>query len=218
MANHRRTGAPRTRYNVDTPDQIMGAAARLFTERGYAGVELKDIVKAARVNGASVHYHFGDKRRLYNKVIEQGLRDREAAVPLEGEADTRLSAAERLHAFVHSLMTQLLDDTIPSPMSRLMLWEAIQPTAEFTRAVDALPRRQLHILDGIIATLAGRGASRSAVRRMSISVLGQCVYYRYAANILRRTDPKLRYTKRNVSAIAGHIYAFSLAGIKGSGS
>jgi hypothetical protein len=50
---------------------------------------------------------------------------------------------------------------------------------------------------------------------MSLSVLGQCVWYRYAENILRRTDPKLRYTNRRIESIAEHIYAFSLAGIRG---
>jgi AcrR family transcriptional regulator len=43
----------------------------LFAEHGYAAVALKDIVKAAKVNGASVNYHFGDKRNLYREVIER---------------------------------------------------------------------------------------------------------------------------------------------------
>lgn len=215
--NGRRPRTPRTRYNVKTPSQIIDVAARLFAERGYAVVALKDIVKAAKVNGASVNYHFGDKRNLYRKVIEQSLRNREQAVPLDGEADKRLPAAERLRSFIHALMTQLLDDSVPSVMSRLMLWEAIDPTAAFGRAVDELPGRQLRILDGIVVELAGAGTPRTAVRRMSISVLGQCVYYRYAEKILRRTDPRLRYSKRTVRSIAEHIYGFSLAAIKGSG-
>lgn len=208
----------RTRYNVKTPAHIIDVAARLFTERGYAAVTLKDIVKAARVNGASVNYHFGDKRNLYRKVIEQSLKNREQAVPLDGELDGTLPASERLRAFIHALMTQLLDESVPSLMSRLMLREAIEPTALFARAVDQLPRRQLSILDGIVAELAPAGTPRRTVRRMSISVLGQCVYYRYAEKMLRRIDPRLRYTRRTVASIAEHIYRFSLAAIKGIAS
>ena len=96
------------------------------------------------------------------------------------------------------------------------LREAIDPTVEFDRAVDELPRRQLRILDGIIAEIAGPGCSRQAIRRMSISILGQCVYYRYAEKFLKRIDPRLSYGKRTVHALAEHIYRFSLAAINGS--
>jgi AcrR family transcriptional regulator len=205
----------RARYNVRTPSRILHVSARLFAERGYAGVALKDIVKAARVNGASVNYHFGDKRNLYREVIERGLRSREQAAPLESKAAADLPAPERLRSFIDALMIQLLDDSVPSRMSWIMLREAIEPTAAFARAVDELPKRQLRILDGIITELVGGKASRSAVRRMSLSVLGQCVYYRYGEKILQRTDPRMRYTKATVGAIAEHIHAFSLAAIRG---
>jgi TetR/AcrR family transcriptional regulator, regulator of cefoperazone and chloramphenicol sensitivity len=213
----RRGSAVRSRYNVRTPARIVDVAARLFAEQGYAAVSLKDIVKAAKVNGASVHYHFGDKRNLYRRVIEESLAAREQAVPLEGGGEGR-PPQERLRAFVHALTTQLLDDSVPSLMSRLMLREAIEPTAVFDRAVDELPRRQLRILDGIIRGMVGKDMPRGTVRRMSISVLGQCVYYRYAEQMLRRIDPRLRYTKRSIDSIAEHIYAFSLAAIKGMGT
>lgn len=202
----------RNRYNVATPGRILDAAERLFAERGYAAVALKDVVRAARVNGAAVNYHFGDKRNLYRKVIERGLQSREQAAPLEA---AHLSPDERLRVFIGNLMIQLLDDSASSKMSRLFLREAIEPTVAFARAVDELPKRQLSILDGIVAELLGRKASRTAVRRISLSILGQCVYYRYAENILRRTDPKLRYSGTTIHALAEHIYAFSMAGIKG---
>jgi AcrR family transcriptional regulator len=205
--------APRTRYNVRTPSRILDVAARLFEARGFAAVALKDIVKAAKVNGASVNYHFGDMRNLYREVIERGLQNREQTAPLE--ADERLPPAQRLRAFIRALMTQLLDESEPSRMSRLMLREAIEPTAAFTRAVDELPKRQLRILDGIVGELAGNGMAPARIRRMSISVLGQCVYYRYAEKVLRRTDPKLRYSPRTVSTIAEHIFEFSLSAIRG---
>jgi AcrR family transcriptional regulator len=205
----------RSRYNVQTPNRILDAAAGLFAERGYAGVALKDVAQAARVNGASVNYHFGDKRSLYRQVIERHLSNRERAVPLAEGTAPNMSAPQRLRAFIHSLMVQLLDDRVPSLMSRLMLREAIEPTAAFARAVDELPRRQLSILDGIIGEILGRPVRRTALRRMSLSVLGQCVYYRYGEKILRRTDPGLRYGKRTVEAIAEHIYQFSLSAIRG---
>ncbi len=203
----------RTRYAVRTPGRILDVAARLFEQRGYAAVTLKDIVKAAKVNGASVNYHYGDKRNLYRQVIERGLQNREQSAPLETDAGQ--PPAERLRGFIRALMTQLLDPSEPSRMSRLMLREAIEPTFAFARAVDELPKRQLRILDGIIGELAGPAVTGARIRRMSISVLGQCVYYRYAENMLRSIDPRLRYSPRTVAQIAEHIYEFSIFAIMG---
>lgn len=218
MAGTRRTCAPRTRYNVKTPHHILDVAAKLFAEHGYAAVTLKDIVKAAKVNVAAVNYHFGDKRNLYRNVLEQSLKNREQAAPLEKELERHSAPEDQLRCFIRALMIQLLDDSKPAIMSRLMLREAIEPTAAFARAVDQLPRRQLRILDGIIARMVPPGISRTVVRRMSLSVLGQCVYYRYAEKILKRTDPHLFHTKRGIGAIAAHIYRFSRAAIKSANS
>ena len=206
---------PRQRYNVRTPQHIVDIAARIFAERGFRAVTVKDIVKAAGVNVAAVNYHFGDKEQLYRAVVRHNLQVREASTPIVTPSKEQLPAQERLRDFIHTLMIQLLDDKLPSVMSRLMLWEAIDPTPVFGEAVDALPRRQLKILDAVITDLLDKGHARAAVRRYSISILGQCVYYRYGLTVLQHIDPGLRFTPQSVHAIAGHIYEFSLAAIRG---
>lgn len=202
-----------TRHSIKTPVHILNVAARMFAERGYPAVALKDIVLAAGVNVAAVNYHFGDKRNLYRKVIEQELKERERAAPLD-ELPQHGVPDEQLRVFIHAMLVQLFGGDATSLMSQLMLREAIDPTSAFPRVVDALPRRQLRILDRIIGRMARPGASRADIRRMSLSVLGQCVYYRYAEKILKRTDPKLRCTKRGLETTAQHIYRFSRAAIK----
>lgn len=205
----------RTRkYNVNTPRAIIEAAGPIFAERGYGAVTLKEIVAAAGVNSAAVNYHFGDKQGLYRAVIEHNLEKREEAAPIDTPDKKRLRVQSRLRDFVHTLMIQLLDDTLPSVMSRLMLREAIDPTAEFDQAVEQLPKRQIMMLDAMIGELAGDRCTRAEVRRMSISVLGQCVYYRYAHKFLERIHPPVRYTRVNIEAIAEHISRFSLAAIR----
>jgi TetR/AcrR family transcriptional regulator, regulator of cefoperazone and chloramphenicol sensitivity len=205
----------RTRkYKVNTPRAIIEAAGPIFAERGFGAVTLKEIVAAAGVNSAAIHYHFGDKQGLYRAVIAHNLEKREEAAPIDTPDKKRMRAESRLRDFVHTLMIQLLDDTLPSVMSRLMLREAIDPTAEFDQAVDQLPRRQIGMLDAMIGELVGSRCTRAEIRRMSISVLGQCVYYRYAHKFLERIDPPVRYTRRNIEAIAKHIARFSLAAIR----
>jgi AcrR family transcriptional regulator len=52
-----------------TRASILGAAERLYADRGFADVTLRDIVAAADVNLAAVNYHFGSKDELIAELF-----------------------------------------------------------------------------------------------------------------------------------------------------
>lgn len=62
-----------------TKEQILDAAEKLITERGIDAVSLRAITTAAEVNLAAVHYHFGSKEGLVQKVFERRIRPVNAA-------------------------------------------------------------------------------------------------------------------------------------------
>lgn len=52
-----------------TRASILDAAERLYAERGFSDVTLRDIVAAAGVNLAAVNYHFGSKDELIAELF-----------------------------------------------------------------------------------------------------------------------------------------------------
>jgi AcrR family transcriptional regulator len=52
-----------------TRTAILGAAERLYADRGFGDVTLRDIVAAANVNLAAVNYHFGSKDELIAELF-----------------------------------------------------------------------------------------------------------------------------------------------------
>ncbi|MBI5128345.1 MAG: TetR/AcrR family transcriptional regulator [Rhodopseudomonas palustris] len=52
-----------------TRTAILRAAERLYAERGFGDVTLRDIVAAAEVNLAAVNYHFGSKDELITELF-----------------------------------------------------------------------------------------------------------------------------------------------------
>jgi AcrR family transcriptional regulator len=52
-----------------TRTAILAAAERLYAERGFSDVTLRDIVAAANVNLAAVNYHFGSKDELIAELF-----------------------------------------------------------------------------------------------------------------------------------------------------
>src|SRR5579863_7535457 len=65
---------PMTTIQASTRDQILRVAERLFAERGYAGVSLREIGLAAGTkNNSAVQYHFGSKEQLVVAIFESRL-------------------------------------------------------------------------------------------------------------------------------------------------
>ncbi|HLK63368.1 MAG TPA: TetR/AcrR family transcriptional regulator [Bryobacteraceae bacterium] len=53
----------------DTSAKILDTAERLFGENGYDATSLRQIIAAAGVNLAAIHYHFGSKEELLDQMI-----------------------------------------------------------------------------------------------------------------------------------------------------
>jgi AcrR family transcriptional regulator len=203
------------KYNVDTPERIIKAATGLFARHGHRAVTLKDVAREAKVNGAAVNYHFGDKAKLYRAVIDHCLAEREEAAPIDEEGWRQLSPKQRLRNFIAMMMEQLLNEKVTTLLSQIMLWEAIDPTPEFKKMVVRLPGRQLNILDDIVSDWVGDGLPQRKVRAASISILGQCVYYRYGRKILAFAEKRNRTSREEISTIAAEVYDFSAAALRG---
>jgi AcrR family transcriptional regulator len=59
---------------LSTKEQIVLAAERLFAERGYDGVSMREIgVAAGSSNNSAVQYHFGSKEQLVVAIFDHRL-------------------------------------------------------------------------------------------------------------------------------------------------
>ena len=59
---------------ADTRERILDVAEELFAEKGIVATSLRALTKAADVNLAAVHYHFGSKEALLDAVLERRAR------------------------------------------------------------------------------------------------------------------------------------------------
>ncbi|WP_158970597.1 TetR/AcrR family transcriptional regulator [Chachezhania sediminis] len=56
-----------------TRQKVLTAAARLFSERGFAGATMRDIAAAADMRAGSLYYHFPSKTDLIEVVLDHGV-------------------------------------------------------------------------------------------------------------------------------------------------
>ena len=88
---------------------ILDAAERLYAERGFGDVTLRDIVASAGVNLAAVNYHFGSKDELIAELfVTRGIAtNRERLAELK-DAET----AGGGHADVKAILRALVGPTL----------------------------------------------------------------------------------------------------------
>src|SRR5579872_456267 len=60
----------RERQAEATRQQLLDVARQLFTERGYAGTSIEDIIEAAGVARGALYHHFPGKNALFAAVYQ----------------------------------------------------------------------------------------------------------------------------------------------------
>jgi AcrR family transcriptional regulator len=56
----------------DTRDKIFRSAARLFADRGYNGVSVREISELSGVSKPMIYYYFGSKEGIYSELLKTG--------------------------------------------------------------------------------------------------------------------------------------------------
>jgi AcrR family transcriptional regulator len=122
-----------------TRSAILAAAERLYAERGFSDVTLRDIVSEANVNLAAVNYHFGSKDELIAELFvtrslalnRERLRELRMA---EEQGGGRAEIAEVLRALVGPTLRGCLGpDNERSTAARFMIRVSIESVPPIRR-------------------------------------------------------------------------------------
>jgi AcrR family transcriptional regulator len=141
---------------LDTKTLILDAAEQAFADLGFGSASLRHIIRAAGVNLAAVHYHFGSKEALVAAVFERRIarltQERLALLDAcEAEAGNNSPALEQvLEAFVGPALrltsvpghafVRLFGRTIAEPSERLQAMLNDQFGTTIKRFLTALQR------------------------------------------------------------------------------
>lgn len=57
-----------------TKIKIFQVAAKLFSEKGYNGVSMREISEKSKVSKPTIYYYFGSKEGIFKELLEVGLK------------------------------------------------------------------------------------------------------------------------------------------------
>lgn len=200
---------------LDPPKQrLIDAAGPIFAESGYRAATVRDICERADVNGAAIHYHFGDKEHLYMAAVRHAARSCFHRVEMPTWAPT-VPAEERLHDFVRTFLLRVAVDHDPQWHGDLLMREMVLPTAACREFVQESVQPMHHILFGILRELLP-GRPDQELWPHAMSIVGQCLHYRFGKAVVVELLGTSPLDVFGIEEIAQHITQFSLAGITAS--
>lgn len=202
-------------------EKIIDSAGRVFAERGYKSATVRQICQAADVNVAAVNYYFGDKEHLYLETVKQAHRRLSAQFPIPPGPEPTGSTlptrpAAKLHGFVSAMLARMIGGKATPWEQRLMLREVLHPTHACRELVEEYFRPQLELLLGIVSELLPRDTPAHKQRLVAFSIIGQCLFYRIAGDIVEMMATQDDQNKFSIEELAEHITTFSLAAISRS--
>lgn len=196
-------------------EKILDAAGRVFAESGYKSATIRQICQAAEVNVAAVNYYFGDKQQLYLDTVKQAHRRLSTQFPLPPWPE-ETPPAHKLNGFIRALLARMIGGKATPWEQQLMLREVLHPTSACGELVEEYFRPHLELLLSIVSELLPTGTAAHRQRQVAFSIIGQCLFYRIADNIvemLAAPDQRQHFT---IEQLAEHITRFSLAAISGT--
>lgn len=120
-----------TRDPERTRARILAAAVKEFAQHGFAGARVDAIAKRARINKRMLYHYFGNKEELFEAIVEQHAREKDAILDSNDLPNPADLMAVHIAACAHE-----------KEWLRLMLWEALEEGEGFP-ALDAMRAEKL---------------------------------------------------------------------------
>jgi AcrR family transcriptional regulator len=208
---------PDEAVHLATRQHLLDAAGEVFARAGFRAATVREICEQAGANIAAVNYHFGDKQRLYQAVLQETYRRALAKYPADFGLRANATPEERLRAFVHSFLLRVFSEGPTAQHGKLMAREMMEPTG----ALDAIVREDIRpmsaLLLEIVGDLLGPGATARQRRFCANSVVSQVLYYHHCRPVVVRMFPGFKFDTAGLEELAAHITRFSVAAMKRPG-
>jgi AcrR family transcriptional regulator len=166
------TRLTRHEQTAATREELLAAARRVFTARGYHAASLDEVAREAGYTKGAVYSAFGAKGRLFLAVYEREMERRWSAV--EDDVDSLLAAGERRDPGEESARDFFARMRAEGPwllaLMEFRLHAARDP--ELNAAYAALHRGALERLAGVLERITGSASDAAFEAAVAAMALG----------------------------------------------
>ena len=155
---------------VDSRQEILRTAARLFQQRGYDATSMNDVAAALKLSKGGLYHHFQSKDEILFEIMNHAMEMTQERViaPVRSIADPleRLRALIRLHI-----------EVVLSPRDReitVMLHENHPLPPALRKRINYRKKEYVHFVESLIADVQRSRAAKTTVspRAAAFALLG----------------------------------------------
>jgi TetR/AcrR family transcriptional regulator, cholesterol catabolism regulator len=180
---------------VDSRQEILRTAARLFQQRGYDATSMNDVAASLKLSKGGLYHHFQSKDEILFEIMNHAMEITEervlAPVRRMSDPEERLRALIRLHI---ELVLRARDREIT-----VILHENHPLPAGLRKRVNARKKEYIHFLEGLIADVQqARKSKNVSAKAAAFALLGMVnwIYQWYRADGPLHEDDLVReYTE-----------------------
>jgi AcrR family transcriptional regulator len=175
---------PKVRDPVRTKGNLLRAGIELFSQHGFHGVAVDEIVAAAGCNTRMLYHYFGDKEGLYVAVLHAVYQRLETVEmkPLPADATTADKIRAMIDRYFHFLASN-------PAFVNLLLWENLNEGRLLRKHSHLLSKAPvIEWLRDILEEGRARGEIQTDadVRHLLILMIGMCLVYFSNRHTLRQ--------------------------------
>ena len=203
----------------NTKERLLETSEKLFADKGYNGVTIRDITRSAECNVAAVNYYFGNKENLYFDVIRQRIIPK--MTDLRTQIDDFLAGYEKitLETVIRALVMVFLKNNILTKpdevFHRLVNSEGLfSAKAKEIIVNDALVPFYDNLMD-LFRPYFPPEMSESKIKLHFLSILAMIFYFSHSPLSVTRFT-RQDYDDHFKNQLIEHMVAFALHGLKGN--
>ena len=172
----------------DAKEKLLAAGTRLFAEKGFAGVSIRELATAAGVNSALISYHFGGKEGLYEAVITAQYE--RLIIKFEAIAASTSSVEEKIRMYADVIRRNHTEDQ--PLMARLVQGELSSPTACMEKVLRKYTFRIAQIVSDVLRQGIQSGNFRQDVDPVlaALSLAGMLNFYFILREVTKAIVPE----------------------------
>ncbi len=176
---------------LDTREQLLAAAARLFAARGFYGASIAAIADELGLTKQALLHHFGSKEKLYGEILR--AQSERLLAGLERVQAAHDEPAEQLEAF----LLEWLDLQLEEPDgAQLLMRELLDNRARAAKAKSWYLRPFLEGLVSVVRAIpARRKPTEAAALALVYQLLGAVTYFSVSEPTLTQMFGRERYAK-----------------------
>jgi len=201
---------------ADARERLLDEAERLFAEKGFHAVSVREITKAAGCNLAAVNYHFGNKENLYLEVFRSRWLPRAKRIQervRRSLADEKvLSPAGVVRALARGFLEGPLSDEERQRHTQLMTREITEPTGAFEFVAEQVMRPYLKEVAALLKGMLPTQVTDETVLLHILSIFALVLHFNFGRTAVTRItgrnyDPEFR------NQLVEHIVSFAMRGL-----